>query len=85
MASFRVSDFSSFINGQIESQEQVESSLCKIEALMTVAVMTDGFSDLPEKILQSYFSVAMDLIEKAGEANQASISVLLKKMGGNEI
>jgi hypothetical protein len=85
MANTRVSDFSSFINRQIESQENVESSLCKIEALMTVAVMTDGFCDLPEKILQPYFSVAMDYIEKAGEANQESISVLLKIMGKNEI
>ena len=77
MADQRVSDFSSFIHRQIQSQEQVESYLWRLEALLTVAIMTDGFCDLPEKILQPYFSVAMDLIEKAGEVNQASISALL--------
>ncbi len=78
MADQRVSDFSPFIHQQIESQEKIESSLWKLEALMTVATMTDGFCDLPEKTLQPYFSVAMDYIEKAGAANQASISALLK-------
>ncbi len=72
-----VSDFSPFIHKQIKSQEQVESYLWRLEALMTIATMTDGFCDLPENILQHYFSIAADLIEKAGEANQASIRALL--------
>lgn len=77
MADYSVSDFSSFIHQQIRSQEQVESYLWRLEALMTVATMTEGFCDLSENILQHYFSIAADLIEKAGEANQKSISRLL--------
>jgi hypothetical protein len=77
MANVIVPDFAFFINRQIESQEQIESCLWKLEALITVATMTDSFCDLPENTLRSYFSIATDLIEKAGEANQKSLSRLL--------
>jgi hypothetical protein len=79
MADNSVAYFSSFINQQIRSQEKIESYLWKLEALMTVATMADGFCDLPEDILRNYFSIATDLIEKAGKTNQESIDQLLNE------
>lgn len=79
MADYSVSDFSSFIHQQIQSQEQIESYLWRLEALMNAATMTDNFFDLPENILHNYFSVATDLIEKAGEANQENLNWLFMK------
>jgi hypothetical protein len=80
MAEYSVAYFSSFINRQIQSQEQIESYLWKLEALMTVATMTDDFYDIPEDILRNYFSIASNLIEKAGKVNQISIDQLLKSI-----
>ncbi len=79
MAGYRVYDFSSFIKHQINSQEKVESYLWKLDALITVATMSDGLCELPENIFQNYFSIAADLIEKAGKANQESLNELLTK------
>ena len=78
MAIPSVSDFSSFINHQTKTQEKIEASLWKLEALVAVAVMADGFYDLSEATLRNYFSVASDLIEKATEANQSSLRELMQ-------
>lgn len=78
MAISSVADFSSFINRQIDVQEEIESCLWQIEALIAIAVMTEGFYEFPENILQNYFSVARDLIEVISKANQTSLSELLK-------
>ncbi len=79
MADYSVAYFASFINRQIQSQEEIESYLWRLEALMTVATMADGFCDLPEEILRNYFSVVADLIEKASEVNQESLRGLLMR------
>ncbi len=79
MADYSVAYFSSFINQQIKSQEQIESYLWKLEALITVATMADGFFDLPEDILRNYFSVGTNLIEKAKKVNQESLHRLIMK------
>lgn len=84
MAKPSVTQFSSFINQQIQSQEQIEECLGKLEALIAVAVMTDGFYDLPKVVLHTYFSIAGDLIEVAMKANQASLGDLLKQEKANE-
>ena len=81
MADNRVSDFSSFINQQIRAQEQVETCLWKLEALIAVALTTDDFYDLTDIILHNYFSIAGDLIETAAKANQISLDELLRQDG----
>jgi len=79
MADNSVSDFSSFINRQINFQERVESCLWKLEALTVIAAMSEGFYDFPESILRNYFSIAVDLIENAKKSNQISLNALFKK------
>ncbi len=79
MAVTSVSDFSFFINRQIEVQERIEECLWQLKALMTVAVMVEGFHELSENILHNYFSIADDLIGEAAKANQISLSELLKQ------
>ena len=79
MASISVSDFSSFINRQIEAQEKIESCLWKLEALIAVAVIADRFHDFSEKLLHNYFSVLGDLIQEATNANQMSLDELMKQ------
>jgi hypothetical protein len=70
MADNRVSNFSFFINQQIQAQEKIESCLWKLEALINMAVTTDYFHDLSEIVLHNYFSIAEDLIGEAVKANQ---------------
>ena len=79
MAVISVSDFSLFINYQLEAQERVEECLWQLKALMTVAVTVEGFYELSETVLHHYYSVADDLIEAATKVNQTSLSELLKR------
>lgn len=79
MANNRVSDFSSFINQQVQAQEKIESCLWKLKALINVAVTTDYFHDISEVVLHNYFSIAEDLIGEAVQANQLSLNGLLKQ------
>lgn len=79
MATMSVSDFSTFRNQQIKAQERVEACLWRLEALMAVALTTDGFYNLSDNILHNYFSVADDLIGEAVKINQASLDDLLKE------
>lgn len=79
MAIISVADFSTFINQQIKAQEQIEACLWRLEALMTVALMTDDFYDLSANVLHNYFSLAGDLIEEATKANQMSLGELLRQ------
>lgn len=52
MATLSVSDFSSFINRQLKAQQKIEGCLWKkLEALIAVAIMPDGFYALNENIL----------------------------------
>jgi hypothetical protein len=78
MAILSVSDFSLFINQQIKAQERIEVCLWRLEALIAVALMTDGFYNLSQSFLHNYFSVVGDLIQEAAKANQASFNELLK-------
>lgn len=73
MATLRVSDFELFRNQEINAHEQTEACLWQLDALMTVAVMAQGFYALPEKTLHNYFMVAGELVEKAINANQIDI------------
>jgi len=77
MAIRSVDDFSTFINQQIRAQKRVEACLWKLEALITVAVMTGNFYDLSKSILHNYFSIADELIQEAAKINQASLDNLL--------
>jgi hypothetical protein len=77
MANPIISDF--FIHVQLKSQEKVESCLWKLEALLTTAIMAEGFYDISENFLRDYFSIALDLIEEALKANQESIHELLNR------
>ena len=70
MANCSVSEISDLINNRIASQEKIEVCLWKLEALISVAVLTDNFYELPDTILHSYFSIASDLIEDAKQASQ---------------
>jgi hypothetical protein len=79
MAVVRISDFDSFINIQLQSQEKVESCLWKLEALLTISTMAEGFYDISESVLRDYFSIALNLIEDASKANQVSLQELLSK------
>lgn len=79
MAVPSVSDFSLLINRQIELQERIEECLWQLKALMTVAVMVEGFYELSEIVLHHYFSMADDLVEEATKANQSNLSELLKQ------
>ncbi len=79
MAITSVSDFLLFINRQTEVQEKIEACLWRMEALISVALMTDGFYELSGDILHSYFSIAGNLIEEATTANQISLKELLKQ------
>ena len=72
-----------FLNQQVAWQEKIEGYLWRLEALITVAVLAEGFDDLPENILQRYFTVANDLIAEATQANQASLHELLKQKKPN--
>lgn len=78
MAAISVTDFSLFINQQIQAQERAESYLWQLEALVTVATMTHGFYDLPEKTLHNYFLTAGNLVDEVSKANQISLNDLLK-------
>ncbi len=78
MADLRLTDSSSFINQQIQTQEKIEACLWKLEALMTIAVSADDFYDCPESILHNYFSIAGDLIAEAMITNQLSLKALFK-------
>jgi hypothetical protein len=69
--------FSLFINKQIEIQEQIETCLWKLDALISVAVIAKGFYEAPENILCNYFFVAGDVIQEATKANQLSLKELL--------
>lgn len=85
MAIDSVNEVSSLINQQVTFQEKIESCLWKLEALMTVAVLTDNFYDLPEITLHNYFSVANDLIEEATKANQEALNNLNKAVNKNSV
>ena len=76
MAIISVSDFSSFINQQIQAQEQIKACLWRLKALITVTVMMNNFYELSRVILHNYFSIATDLIEEAAKANQTSLNEL---------
>ncbi len=78
MAEHSVTDFSSFINLQIESQGRVEACIWRLEALIEVAVTVQGLYNLPDRILHNYFSVVGDLINEASMANHTSLNELLK-------
>lgn len=78
MAESRVSDFSLFINHQIEIQERIEAYVGRLEALIAIAVTAEGFYELSENTLCNYFAAAGDLIKAISEANQLSLSELLK-------
>jgi len=79
MAIISIFDFWTFINQQIETQEQVETCLWKLEALITVVLTTNNFYDLSEWTLHNYFSVVGDLIEEAVKVNQMSLNDLLQQ------
>ncbi len=79
MANLIVADFPAFLNQQIQAQEQVEAYLCQLEALITVALMTDGMQGISRSLLQNYLSIADRLIEKSLSANQASLNELYRK------
>jgi hypothetical protein len=79
MAVLSVPDFSSFINRQIETKEQLEACLWGLETLITVAVTTEDFYSLPERTLHNYFSIASDLIKEATKVNRASIEELFEQ------
>ncbi len=79
MAMTSVTDFSNFINQQIGAQEQIRTCLWELEALISVALMTDFFYKFSESILHNYFFIASSLIDEATEANQLSLDSLLKQ------
>jgi hypothetical protein len=79
MALMSVSDFSFLINQQTQAQERVEACLWKLEAMLAIAVTTKEFFRLSETTLHNYFSAASDLIEQATEANQVSLTELLRQ------
>jgi hypothetical protein len=78
MANISVADFSSFINKQILIQEQLETFLWELEALISAAVIADGFYEVPEKILRNYFFVAGNLIAEAMKVNELSLNELMQ-------
>lgn len=78
MAGQSVTDFSSFINLQIESQSRVEACIWQLGALIEVAVTVQGLYNLPERVLHNYFSVVGDLINEASTTNQTSLNELFK-------
>lgn len=82
MADNSVSDFSSFINHQIRAQEEIETCLWKLEALIVAPVTSGDFYGLSKLILHNYFSVLSDLIEAASKANEESLSELLRQKNG---
>ena len=66
------------VNQLIALQEQGEAILCQLEALVMFARLTDDFSEFNKKTVQNYLWAVSDLIIKAVEANQLSLSLLLK-------
>jgi hypothetical protein len=80
MANSIVADFTTFLNQQIQAQEEVETCLWQLEALITVALMTDGIYSISKSLLQSYLSIADSLIEAASKANQMSLTELLRRV-----
>ena len=73
-----LNEVSSLINKQIDFQERVGGCLCELEALLAVAVSTQGFYDLQPKHLHHYFSVVSDLIEESKAVNQDGLSNLYR-------
>ena len=80
MAVHRVDEFLLLINQQIAYQEKIEVCLWKLEALISVTVLTDAFRELPEIILHNYCSVVIDLLEEATKSNQESLNNLHLKI-----
>ena len=78
MAVISVTDFSSFMNQQIQTQEKIEYCLWQLDALVTVAAMTQGFYELPEKTLHNYFLVVGDLVDEVTKINQINLDKSLK-------
>lgn len=76
MATSSVSDFSIFINQQIKIQEQIEATLVKLDALITIAVTANNFYEVPKTILHSYLLAVGDLIDEVSKVNQGNLNIL---------
>ncbi len=76
MAAPSVNDFSSLINTQIDSREQMQECLLKAEALAHVALSRD-FLDCGHSIINEYLGILFDIILESRRLNQAALDRLM--------
>lgn len=60
-------------NRYLTKHEQLTMTLWQLNALLTVAVTTQGFYALPETVLHHYFLIAVDLVDKTEQATQLGV------------
>jgi hypothetical protein len=73
-------NLSSFVNQQIELQENIRSYLAKAQALLQVAINSDYLEDSTHKVIHNYLWALSDMVDVACEANENALSTLLSKL-----
>jgi hypothetical protein len=78
MADNSVNHLSTFINQQIDHQEDLSESLAKADALAKVSLSND-FLDCSDEIKRNYFWALSDIIDIAKMINEQTLNLLLER------